>query len=707
MTTVVAVLGASGFVGGAVCSALERAGAHVVRLKAPRLPGRPVNTSHALSEYEHATAVALSGQFANVDVVINAAGNPDASSEDSLGLIGANALLPGVCARACEIAGVRRFIHVSSAVVQGDRPILDETENVAPFSAYATAKVLGERFALSTAPDITCVYRPASVHGSDRRISRFLTRLSRSSFASVARSGLDPTPQTLVQNVADALSFLALYIGPLPRIVAHPWEGHTTADLLTLLSDGQRPLMLPRWLCTAVVRFAKELGRIAPVIATNARRLEMLWFGQQVGQTWLDAAGWRPAASDEQWRALGNKLRHGREHPTVDRGEPRVLFGVTTGIVARSFFEGMFRYLRTAGWQVVLVSPGDHGAVEFARTEGARHRVVPAQRNPSPIQDARTVVRLMRTLLTERPHVAVWGTPKIGLLGTLAGRLSRTPSVYVIHGLRYESATGVRRQVLRFMEKMACMLAREVITVGNDVLAVAETAGILTPGKARVLGHGSANGYVASTPRHGARARLGIGETDFVVGFVGRVTADKGVSELLEAWDQFRPSAPKSTLVIAGLTEADADREPLRSALASSAGTVFLGHVDDLSYVYSTLDVLVLPTYREGLPTVVLEAASYGVPSIVTDATGASEPVVDGKTGRVVPVGDVNSLAEALAEMRHDAAWRRQLGKAAQTHVSQRFDRTLVHRNWCEYLTALTATGSTRRAASGRDLRDI
>lgn len=303
----VVVVGATGFVGSAVVAALRDRGATVTAVAAPRLA--------AVGEADIVDALDRSGKIieaivtsiAGADALVNAAGDPNASSRDESSLMAANALLPAILARAAGEASVGRFVHVSSAVVQGRALILDESDLVRPFSAYSRSKVAGERMALDFAAGAAVVYRPPSVHAQDRRVSRMMARLARSRLSSVTSPGTSPTPQALLPNVADAIAFLALCRERPPRIVIHPSEGLTTSGLLLLL--GQRkPKLVPRGVARPLVAIMLAVARVIPPLAANARRVELLWFGQGQAASWLSDAGWRPCAGHDAWRDLGRAL---------------------------------------------------------------------------------------------------------------------------------------------------------------------------------------------------------------------------------------------------------------------------------------------------------------------------------------------------------------------------------------------------------------
>lgn len=302
----VVIFGGTGFVGAEVGLALRARGAVVVPLTTPRL--RSANPEDARDILDGLTdeIARLADQLLGADCVVNAAGVAEASNRDEGVLTAANGILPGFLARAAATANVPRFVQVSSAAVQGRARVLDSSPSVSPFSPYSRSKVLGEiQVRLGHPRAVT--YRPPGVHGPDRRVSQMAARIARSPISSVARPGSSPSPQAMLRNVADAIAFLATTDVEPPANVAHPSEGLTTASVLTFLG-GRRPLEIPRIVAKAAIIMLNSSAKVVPRIAANARRLEMLWFGQSQAPSWLTEAGWSPPAGHDAWQELGRIL---------------------------------------------------------------------------------------------------------------------------------------------------------------------------------------------------------------------------------------------------------------------------------------------------------------------------------------------------------------------------------------------------------------
>ncbi|TPG16056.1 glycosyltransferase [Pedococcus bigeumensis] len=686
----VAVLGASGFVGGAVVKALADQGDLAVPIRAPRLSVQSSDVSLEVAARDDVVAL-LAAELSGCDAVVNAAGVPDASSTDALDLLAANAVLVGMCAKACSVAGVPRFVQVSSAVVQGNAPTLDESDAVLAFSAYSKSKIAGEVVASLHNPGELVIYRPPSVHAPDRRITGALARIARSPLASVVQPVDSPTPQALLDNVAAAVAYLTREEAPV-GVVIHPWEGLTTHSLLTYLG-ARRIRVLPRAVARTVISAVRFAGHGYAPLGPHARRLEMLWFGQAQAPSALTAAGWTPPVGPEGWSALGQAVRRpsGAARPRLSpqakvgrraRDESSVVYAVTVPSVAYSFLRGQLAYLRGRGWAVTLACSPGRGLDAVREREGVEVVELATARDIDVARDLRALVQWILLLRRVRPMVLNASTPKAALLALLAGRLTRVPvRIYLVRGLRLESESGLRRKVLTMMERISSWSATHVVAVSpslsDELCKLRLTAGHVPI----VIASGSSNGVdcervargVAAVDRQAQRRSLGVADDAYVVAFVGRVRRDKGVHELCAAMRH--PELSTAVLV----TQGDVEDDQAEAALSTLGERhIHLGWRDDIYEILALADVLALPTHREGFPNVVLEAAAASLPVVTTTATGAIDSVQDGVTGLVVPTGDAEALAQALSRLALDPTARRRMGAQAEVRARQEFSGEVI-----------------------------
>ena len=368
-----------------------------------------------------------------------------------------------------------------------------------------------------------------------------------------------------------------------------------------------------------------------------------------------------------------------------------MVFGITTGIGASSYFGGLFSYLKSHDFEVNFIAKDEAGAREFAEGEGATFIPIDLKREPSPLSDIGGLLRMVQILRIVKPEICVWGTPKAGLLGVLASKILRVKSVYVVHGLRYAGCAGWRRSVYRAVEAISCRTADHVVTVGSEIGQQLVDDKVLRR-VPQLVGNGSANGIEDAhpVPRVQALQELGLAPGTLVVGFVGRVTSDKGIPELLLAWRIVLAEFEGSVrLAVAGLREPDSYIAPLSKLIDSAEKVSWMGHLRDLRPLYSCLDVLVLPSKREGLPAVLLEAGVYQRASVVGTNPGVGEAVLNGLTGLKVDPSDIRSLADSILVLLRDEKLRTDMGIAAREHVLGTYSRNSVHQAWSDYLQSL------------------
>jgi hypothetical protein len=245
----------------------------------------------------------------------------------------ANAVLPGVFASLVAEAFVPRLVHVSSAAVQGRMDPLDETATMRPFSPYSSSKAAGELVVSGPGvqvPHEVIVYRPTSVQGEDRTITRSLVRLASRDFLPITGRGDAPLPTCLVENVAAGVLHVAQMQSPCPRICLQPWEQMTTRLLLEAFGEEPKLIRVPRSAVRLGCGMARHLVGGSSRREAKLRRLELLAFGQAVDACALQRAGFVPAASVEAYRRLAERVREDARDPHRPFSPPRQRSGGTT-----------------------------------------------------------------------------------------------------------------------------------------------------------------------------------------------------------------------------------------------------------------------------------------------------------------------------------------------------------------------------------------
>ena len=357
---------------------------------------------------------------------------------------------------------------------------------------------------------------------------------------------------------------------------------------------------------------------------------------------------------------------------------PHVVVGITSPQTCL-VLAGRLRALREAGFRVTLVSGPGELLDRTAASEGIEPIAIPMKRTIAPFPDCVSFLRLWGMLRRNKPDLAEFSTPKAGLLGTVAAMLCGVPvRVYLLRGLKLETASGLKRHLLLAAERLAAACAHAVVCNSESLRAEALALRIAPAAKLHVLGDGSSHGVDVerfSPGQTDVRAKLGICQSAPVLGFVGRLTRDKGVPELVEVFETILTTEPEAHLLLVGWFDAsdDALDQPLRARILSHPRIHYTGLVADAAPYYRAMDVMVLPTLREGFPNVVLEAAASGIPVVTTLSTGSRDAVVPEVTGLLVPPGYPEALREAILKLMRDPERCRRMGQAARRWVIEHY----------------------------------
>lgn len=349
------------------------------------------------------------------------------------------------------------------------------------------------------------------------------------------------------------------------------------------------------------------------------------------------------------------------------------------------FCRGQLKML-SAYYEVVAVSSPEPELRMIEEREGVRTIAVPMERHISLLKDLRSLWRMVRVFRREKPDIVHSITPKAGLVSMLAAWICRVPvRMHTYTGLVFPTATGLLRQVLILTDRILCFCATDINPESLGVKEDLERFHI-TRKPLRLIANGNVRGvdmdYYDRTPEVMAKARQIRMPGVFTFCFVGRLVGDKGINELVEAFDRLHREIPATRLLLVGPYENDLD--PLKpnvdERIRRGDGIEAVGSQSDPRPYYAASDALAFPSYREGMPNVVLEAGAMGLPSIVTDINGSREIIRQGYNGVVIPPRDAKALYQAMGRFATCREETARLAANARKNVADRYEQKMVWR---------------------------
>lgn len=367
----------------------------------------------------------------------------------------------------------------------------------------------------------------------------------------------------------------------------------------------------------------------------------------------------------------------------MENRKKKVLRIATVPLSLDLLLKGQLRMLNEE-YEVVAVSSPGKELEKVAGREGVRTVAVGMERRISLLKDLVSLCRLIKVIRREKPWMVHTVTPKAGLLGMMAAWVCGVPvRVHTFTGLVFPTACGLKRKILMATDRLTCACATSINPEGKGVMNDLKRFGI-TRRDMKIVGNGNINGidleFFCRTPEVMEVAAKWRKEGSFTFCFVGRIVGDKGMNELAEAFGKLIAEYPACRLLLVGAFEEKLDPvSPKVKAFFENCRQVeFVGWQDDIRPFLAASDVFVFPSYREGFPNVVIQAAAMGVPSIVTDINGCNEIICDGVNGVIVPSHDADRLYEAMKRMREDGEAWANMSRKARASVAERYERKYV-----------------------------
>lgn len=336
----------------------------------------------------------------------------------------------------------------------------------------------------------------------------------------------------------------------------------------------------------------------------------------------------------------------------------RLCYVTTLGLSIKSFFVPQLKYLSQNGYSITVICSPDIENLKDLLGEDIELINIDIPRGISFFNMLKTISKLRRIFKDHEFDLIQYSTPNASLCAAIAGIQTNIPvRNYHLMGFRFLGSHGVLLSILKLLEKLTCKLSTSIECVSESNREYGIQQGLFDEKKATVVYKGSSGGIDLTRYdykkrdifRKEIRDKYQIDENAFVFGFVGRITKDKGVNEILKAFSQLEDSI---LLMVGFQDEISTIDQHLYEQSLSNPNIIYTGAVDDVEKYYSAMDVLLLPSYREGFGNVVIESAAMGTPAIVSEIPGPIDTSIKNKTAIWIQARNVESLREAMRRSR-------------------------------------------------------
>jgi glycosyltransferase involved in cell wall biosynthesis len=369
--------------------------------------------------------------------------------------------------------------------------------------------------------------------------------------------------------------------------------------------------------------------------------------------------------------------------------KPKLIRITTVPLSLDKLLEHQLRFM-SSHYDITAISSGGPELEKIAIKEGVKVYPVLLTRKITPLADIKAVYRLYWFLKRKTPHIVHTHTPKAGIIGMLAARLAGVPvRLHTIAGLPLLEAGGMKRKLLNVIERVTYACATYIYPNSYGLRDIILDTGFCKEHKVKVIANGSSNGINATyfDPElfnkkqvYQLRSQWNIRPENFVFVFVGRLVGDKGINELVRAFDYISATRTGVKLLLVGPPEPDLDAllPETEWLIKANKNIICTGYQSDVRPFYAISDVLTFPSYREGFPNVVMQAGAMGLPAIVSNINGCNEIIKDGRNGLIIPVKNTEALQRAMLKVLDDPDLYRELQVNARPMITTRYQREAV-----------------------------
>jgi glycosyltransferase involved in cell wall biosynthesis len=351
-------------------------------------------------------------------------------------------------------------------------------------------------------------------------------------------------------------------------------------------------------------------------------------------------------------------------------------------------------YMESNGYQIHIACSHGDKLENYRNKWNFNFYDVAISRSFSPINDLISIFKIYRYIKKNNIDIVVGHTPKGAFISMIAAFFSKTKKrIYIRHGLVFETAIGLKRKILIFVEKITSNFSSIVICVSKSVFNISLQEKLDDPIKLKILNKGTCNGIDVFTKfnfellniekRNILIGRYNINNTDIIVGFVGRLSKDKGISELIQAWKILKLNNRNIKLMLCGpIDERDPISSDLYNNILNDESIIYCGEIEDTKLYYSIFSFFILPSYREGFPTVVLEASAMKLAVITTKKTGCIDSIIENQTGIFTEI-KAQSISDSIQYYINNPEIAKNHGENGRKFVLDNFQQEII---WKEIL---------------------
>lgn len=361
----------------------------------------------------------------------------------------------------------------------------------------------------------------------------------------------------------------------------------------------------------------------------------------------------------------------------------KICFVTTVSTTLKAFIIDMADFLHENGFEISFICDHDK---EFEKTLPPYIKYFPVKmRRGINLDGAIAVLKMYLIFKREKFDIIQFSTPNASLYAAIASYFARVKvRLYCQWGILYVGFSGCKRALFKFLEKVVCKLSTTIKPDSHGNLAFSIYEGLYNSRKGSVVWNGSANGVNLEkfnvTKKHIWRSLIrenhSIEDDCFVFGFIGRLTRDKGINELLSASKILMNRYPNFKVMILGDKENNSSvNQQTYEWSRRENRIIYCGVTDEVEKYISSFDVLVLPSYREGFGTVIIEAGAMKVPSISTDIPGPNDAIINNQTGILIKMGSVNSLINSMEFLINNKIIVQELGNNAYEYVVSNYEQ--------------------------------